>query len=637
MTTCYQKHPFAIETEDHLTAINTKIFEIKKKIQLSEGQRKSHYEEFEAEKQQNNNLIDTLKKEIKERMRNLLQARALIGEDEVQIKKYLNDVCPVGNKTADQMINNLDLKVIEQRKILDLLKYEKKHKKTKLKTLEKEYEHLLIENTKSTTRNLKIFNPGRKHASHLENQIHRVIVQWNEAELVKKKYSSIRLALSEDSVKFESSLAHMAELLKKQRQEIKKLEMVREEALDMRAKATVALAAESARAHDAEHARATERAYFAHRFEERRRELEKLEKRIFPPAARPLVRQESTGSGEAAAIAEDNSAAMAMDTIFQRLMKLTGVTEPEEVFDRFRAQRETSQRLKYLQTTTEAEKVELEQTQAALVARLEEFKFAQVKDKDEGVEWAGKGTAHSALENVDSRLHIGNCIEREHLLTLALPTNKSNIISTRIHKEKKNSGYPGVPTEVKTCVILESTHDQIAALKTAIEQEEAELEELEKKLQHVNTLLMELKKLLYNLCKLLEFISESPMPEWTLEPRDVQSIVGALTARYALGSARAEQAMLRNQDAVLPNLSMHTSGASPSGALSATSGAARSTPQEDAAALPTYKQLLQKEPQKPPASDEEEDIPSRSYLKRQAQLIVDTKSRRKGFRQYPRK
>lgn len=37
------------------------------------------------------------------------------------------------------------------------------------------------------------------------------------------------------------------------------------------------------------------------------------------------------------------------------------------------------------------------------------------------------------------------------------------------------------------------------------------------------------------------------------------------------------------------------------------------------------------------ASDEEEDIPSRCYLKRQAQLIVDTKCRRKGLRGFPRK
>lgn len=35
MAMCYQRHPFEIETEDKLTTINTKIFEVKKKIQLS--------------------------------------------------------------------------------------------------------------------------------------------------------------------------------------------------------------------------------------------------------------------------------------------------------------------------------------------------------------------------------------------------------------------------------------------------------------------------------------------------------------------------------------------------------------------------------------------------------------------------
>lgn len=35
MAMCFEKHPFEIETEDRLTTINTKIFEIKKKIQLS--------------------------------------------------------------------------------------------------------------------------------------------------------------------------------------------------------------------------------------------------------------------------------------------------------------------------------------------------------------------------------------------------------------------------------------------------------------------------------------------------------------------------------------------------------------------------------------------------------------------------
>ncbi|KAF9795576.1 hypothetical protein SFRURICE_004948 [Spodoptera frugiperda] len=532
------------ETEDRLTTINTKIFEIKKKIQLSEGQRKSNFEENEAEKQQNNDLIDTLKKEIKLRLTELAQARAVIGEDEVQIKKYLNEVCPMGDKSADKIIHNLDLKVTEQRKMLDLLKYEKRNKKKKLAEMEKEYEYLLIENNKGQLVKSKNNSKARKHVSHLENEIHKVLIQQ---------------ALLDDSVKFESSLTHIEDLLKKQKEEIMKLERIREEAGEMRVRATAATAAEAARAHDAEHARAAERAYFAQRFAERKRELEKLEKRVFPPQARPVVRQESTRSTEGETVPEEISASQQMENIFQRLMKLTGVTDAEEVFDRFRAQRDTSQRLSYLQQTTEEEKLELEQTQATMMAELEAFKFASVKDKDEA-------------------------------------------------------------------------QDQITALKEEIAEENAIYEELEKHMDELETLLLEIKRLLYELCKLLDIIPEPSMPEWTAEARDVQELVTVLTTRYEKARAKAEDIKEKQKDTTIIMVPSTPASAAPS--VAGLSGS-QSTPKESEKHVPTYKELLQKEPVKAQTSEDEEDIPSRCYLKRQAQLIVDTKCRRKGVENHP--
>ncbi|VVC98287.1 unnamed protein product [Leptidea sinapis] len=446
MALCYQKHPFEIETEDRLTTINTKIFEIKKKIQLSEN---------EAEKKQNNDLIDTLKKEIKLRLHELNLAKEVLSNEEAEVKKYLND---------------------------------KGSKKKRLKELEKEYEKLLIESTKSDLVKSKITTRAKKHISHLENEIHTVLIQWTEAELVKKKYSSIRQALREDSVKFESSLANM------------------------RARATAATAAEAARAHDAEHARAAERAYFAQRFDERRRELEKLEKRIFPPPLR-AVRQESVGSTE-------------------------GVTEAEEVFDRFRAQRETSVRLNYLQQTTEEEKLQLEQAQTSLIAELEGYKFASVKEKDEGQE-------------------------------------------------------------------------EITNLKGMIEEEGELYRKLEKEVEELDTFLLEIKRLLYELCKMLDVIPDPPTPEWTAEARDIQEIIQVLSIRYEKARIRTEAILEKQKDTAVI---MHPEGIRQATTDLQGAGAPGAT------------------------SDEEEDIPSRCYLKRQAQLIVDTKCRRKGFRPpYPRK
>ncbi|XP_026764657.2 synaptonemal complex protein 1 [Galleria mellonella] len=563
MATCYQKHPFEIEKEDRLTTINTKIFEIKKKIQLSEGQRKSCYEENEQEKQQNNDLIETLKKEIKLRLNELAQAKTIIGEEEVQVKKYLNEICPTGNKSSDQIIHNLDLKVIEQRKLLDLLKYEKRNKKNKLRQFEKDYEHLLIESTKSELVKSKTSTRARKHMSHLENEIHKVIIQWTEAELVKKKYFTIRQALIDDSVKFESSLTRIEEALNKQKEEIAKLEKIREDAAEMRIRATAATSVEAARAQDAEHEREAERAYFAQRFAERKRELERLEKRIFPPQAR-VVRQESVGSTDGEVVTEEATAAAQMEAVFQRLMKLTGVNEAEEVFERFQAQRETCKRLNYLQQTTEEEKLELESAQTSLLTELEAFKFASVKDKDEGQE-------------------------------------------------------------------------QIGELKEEIIREDEKYAEIEKQNDDINTLLLEIKRLLYDLCKILDVVPDPVLPEWTAEARDVQELVSVLAIRYEKAKIRAEE--IRNKQGDTTIIAVPSNPASRPSSVAGGSVQSHSTHKESerVTAVPTYKELVQKEPVKGGPSDEEEDIPSRCYLKRQAQLIVDTKCRRKGFRAFPRK
>ncbi|XP_073967734.1 coiled-coil domain containing protein 151 [Bombus fervidus] len=58
--------PLAPTIEDKLNDLNKKITEIKKKIQLSEGQRKATFEEYEAKKHEYAEKIATLKQSVKE-------------------------------------------------------------------------------------------------------------------------------------------------------------------------------------------------------------------------------------------------------------------------------------------------------------------------------------------------------------------------------------------------------------------------------------------------------------------------------------------------------------------------------------------------------------------------------------------
>lgn len=64
------------------------------------------------------------------------------------------------------------------------------------------------------------------------------------------------------------------------------------------------------------------------------------------------------------------------------LMQTTGATSPEDLLERFTAQKEAMQRLNYLRTVTEAEKRHLEIERDELVSQLEQLKFSDTKENE---------------------------------------------------------------------------------------------------------------------------------------------------------------------------------------------------------------------------------------------------------------
>lgn len=65
----------------------------------------------------------------------------------------------------------------------------------------------------------------RKRICHLENEIHKINVQWMEAEHIRKKYKSIKATLTSDSDNFEKSLLELEESLKEQQIDINQMQV----------------------------------------------------------------------------------------------------------------------------------------------------------------------------------------------------------------------------------------------------------------------------------------------------------------------------------------------------------------------------------------------------------------------------
>lgn len=145
-------------------------------------------------------------------------------------------------------------------------------------------------------------------------------------------------------------------------------------------------------AHSSTRARDRQAADFRRLVDERKMELERLERKIFS-TGKTLAHQDSIGSSsgdqntgtradndDLSSIGKDGR--NELEVAFKKIMEATGATIPNEVLTRFLSQREATTRLNYLRSTTESEKKYLEGQRDQLNSQLEAFKFADIKEKE---------------------------------------------------------------------------------------------------------------------------------------------------------------------------------------------------------------------------------------------------------------
>nr|CAD7400192.1 unnamed protein product [Timema cristinae] len=541
--------------EHDLASTNKQIFEIKKKIQLSEGQRKAYFEECDLEKNKNTEKLRNLKKEIKQ-LYSQLGSFSKLDEDVFKVtKRPTKDIMALKNKTGDEVVTVLDCKVIDMQKKLDLVRHQSKLCQMRMKQLADEYHKLLQKNIqKQTVR--KTQTPETRQVTSLENQIHHVDMNMMEAEHVKKKYRAIRNSLLDDSVSFESSLKKLEKSIQKQEMEIKHLQKINKEALDLRDTTRNMLSKQEMNALNAGKARDHQLQDFRlvllsstvaadcvkpnrYRVEERRQELERLERRIFP-TGRPMLHHDSISSANGSRPGTEQATRLTddLESAFMMLKEATGETETEQVLQRFILQRQTQTRLSYLKNITEEEKMELEKRKEYMMADLEAFKFAEVKDKE---------------QNVEEMERLKQEIEDEK--------KRKTTIDTIIHK--------------------------------------------------ITEQLCEIRIILYSFCKKLQEIDATPLPPESTDISTIHEVVEFLESkiRSALDCIGADF------EGLLPPLKVLAEDAwmFPSAFLH------KATEQRPSGILPTSE------------TDDEDDVPTRGFLKRQAQIIVDAKSRRKQF------
>lgn len=186
-----------------------------------------------------------------------------------------------------------------------------------------------------------------------------------------------------DSEKFESTLLQLEHAIREQQQEINQLNSVHQEAQQMRDTTKSILSKQEQTTISSNKTRDRQAQEFRRQVEERKSELERLERKIFATGTKIIHQESGASSGridDDDALARDNKATMEVN--FKKLMTATGVTVSYELVDRFLAQREASARLTYLRNVTENDKKQLESQREVMTQQLDVFKFSDNRESE---------------------------------------------------------------------------------------------------------------------------------------------------------------------------------------------------------------------------------------------------------------
>ncbi|XP_053987818.1 uncharacterized protein LOC128881107 [Hylaeus volcanicus] len=215
--------PLAPTVEDKLNDLNKKIAEIKKKIQLSEGQRKANFEEYEATRHEQAEKIAALKQSVKELYMEYAKTKNNEGKPENRIHMSRESSASGKRRNLSETIAKAQEDNVRLRKKHDLIKYQREKRQQKLRSLLEEYSQL-VNNKAQKVFKKKMEIPMRNKIVKLEVRLEHIRMMQIKANLTRMKYRSTRADLKEKSVLYASSLKSLEDEIREQENEIKRLQ-----------------------------------------------------------------------------------------------------------------------------------------------------------------------------------------------------------------------------------------------------------------------------------------------------------------------------------------------------------------------------------------------------------------------------
>jgi DNA repair exonuclease SbcCD ATPase subunit len=341
--------------------IDEELRDLKQRFELLNGDRKAYYESSQMTIRKNKEEIAHLAAQNKELRSSI--TKLIKVEEEVTPKTSMN-------MTA---FEKFDHEVINTQKRCDRLKCELERKEKQLYELEDNY--LDLKKVSEGIKNKN--NPKLKEISSLENRLDKALIKYNEAQSIKKMYEQIIKKLQEEQLTFDQQLAYYEKTLKIKKQDIIELESMSRDANHAKEIAKSELIKFEQKVNEERKHREKELETKKEMVKQKLEFHEKNDRKVkqMEDMRNDIQVVQDQGNKEHFDEAKEKKLAEYEETM--RLIKeATGVSDVNDVINKFQFQGETHTHLKSLEEQNRAKIQELKEHRAAIMAEYDELKYS---------------------------------------------------------------------------------------------------------------------------------------------------------------------------------------------------------------------------------------------------------------------
>lgn len=366
---------------ENTSAIQEEIEDLRKKLNLTDGDRKAYWESSEITMNKNKESIAKLRLRNKKLHQELAIAKGQAGDEEVILSAFnaasRNEVSLVrsGILSQEKVISKYDQKVCELIKQYNALCHKSNVKEKAIKKLQTELMQM-----RADAKVAEQGSAGESDSSQtlrvLENRLDKANIKCVEANHINNTYKQILHKLQDERLEFDNHVDKLQNNIRSKKREFNDIMSMNKDAELARDSAKDELMYQDSKLQHNKKERERALQEYKKQADEKKNHAEKVEKRM---ARSSIHTEEAAGadkdkkhiSGE-----EQERKIMGYEEAMHKIKEATGVSDIQEVVQRFLLQGETQKHLEKLKFDNEKTLLRLREEKAKFQAEFENMKYS---------------------------------------------------------------------------------------------------------------------------------------------------------------------------------------------------------------------------------------------------------------------